>query len=175
MENAQIFTEVAAVVVKAAREKGYIHGPLATVPELAEIEKKLFVMIAGKINEHTSSKDSAALEQDEMHSLFIYVMAKAAEAVSCYLRHEDFEPEHYGMFDGKVPVTVEGDLIGEMKKMHLADDMYEAFVEWNGANPDFCARQNIHPVLPLLEALKWTFRLAENLVIEYFEKRQPEA
>lgn len=163
-------TEIASYMVDHARGNGFLDGALAIVPELAETEKQLFIAISGRIKEFSSVREDQSLDQDEMLSLFIFVYAKAAEAVSCYLRNAGFEYNLQGMFDGKIPLTVEENLIDYMKTVKLGESMYSAFIDWVADNPGFCADNNVHPVLPLLEALKWTFRISGNLVIEFFEQ-----
>ncbi|MBN2641532.1 MAG: hypothetical protein JXR78_07765 [Victivallales bacterium] len=163
------FTEIASHMVEHARNNGFISNTLAIVPELAETEKQLFIAISGRIKEFSSIRKDQSLNQDEMLSLFIFVYAKAAESVSCYLRKARFEYNLQGMFDGKIPLTVEENLIDYMKTVKLGESMYSAFIDWVADNPGFCADNGVHPVLPLLEALKWTFRIGGGLVIEFFE------
>ncbi len=170
MSNQEKSAEVAAVIVSESKRRGYIDGSLPVIAELADIEKQLFMQMAAKIKEYSSVRPEDSLNQDEVLSLFIFVYAKAAEAVSSYLRKAEFEYKFGGMFDGRVPLEVEENLIEYMKNVKFGDDMYSAFADWTADNPEFCTEHGIHPVLPLLEALKWSFRIASGLVIRFFEK-----
>ena len=172
MKDSPKFTAIAQCIINAARQRQYLNGQLAVIPELAELEKNLFVMMSGRIGEYSSIRKTPALDQDEIHSLFVFVQAKAAEAVSCWRCNQEFNMDSRGMFDGNVPLQVDPELIKSLKRLPLADDMYDAFANWSADNPDFCTEHNLHPVLPLLEALKWTFRVGAGMCIEYFERRQ---
>ncbi len=172
LSNQEKSAEVAAVIIHEAKRRGYIDGPMPVIAELADIEKQLFIQMAGKVKEYSSVRPEDSLNQDEVLSLFVFVYAKAAEAVSSYLRKAEFEYRYDGMFDGRVPLEVEENLIEYMKSVKFGDAMYSAFANWNADNPEFCTEHGIHPVLPLLEALKWSFRIAAGMVIRFFEQTE---
>ncbi|MDD3119521.1 MAG: hypothetical protein PHQ27_10100 [Victivallales bacterium] len=166
------YTEIAAAMIAAAKKHHYLEGPLAVIPELAEGEKSLFVMMTGRIGEYSSLRENPSLDQDEVHALFVFVLAKAAEAVSCWRCRQEFNLDSRGMFDGNVPLQSDPELMKSLRRLPLADDMYGAFIDWNADHPDFCAAHHLNPLLPLLEALKWTFRIAVGMFVAYFERRQ---
>ncbi len=166
------FTDIASRIIETAQKRQYLNGPLAVIPELAELEKNLFVMMSGRIGEYSSIRQSPSLNQDEVHSLFVFIQAKAAEAVSCWRCNQEFNMDGRGMFDGNVPLQADPELIKSLKRLPLSDDMYDAFTNWSADNPDFCVTHDLHPILPLLEALKWTFRIGCGMFIEFFERRQ---
>ena len=172
MSEAPKYTEIAAAIIAAAKKHQYLDGPLAVIPKLAEWEKNLFVMMAGRISEYSAIREKPSLDQDEVHSLFAFVLAKAAEAVSCWRCRQEFNLDGRGMFDGNIPLQVDAELMKSLRRLPLADDMYDAFTDWSIGHPDFCAEQELHPILPLLEALKWTFRIAAGMFVAYFERHQ---
>lgn len=164
------YTQVAGYIVNAAGKLGFISGRLSVVPELAELERELFIKIAAKVMEHTGRSTQPGLDQMEVLSMFTFVSAKAAEAVTSWLGNNAFEIRLEGLFDGRVPFTVEERLGAYIKARGLAEAMYGAFSDWRAE----AGGHNHHPVLPLLEALKWTFRISAGLAVEFLEKNREE-
>lgn len=174
MENTPQYQEIARIMIDAARRRRFLPEQLAVAPELAESEKNILVLLAGRIREFSAVREHAALDQDEVQSLFTYIYARSAEAVTAWLSGKPFMPKTEGMFSGCTPFEAEEKLIDYLKSKPLADCMYGAFADWCERNPEFCERNDIHPLLPLLEALKWTFRIAAGMVVEFFEKKSDE-
>lgn len=172
MNESLKYMEIASCIVNAAKKKQYLNATLPVIPELADLEKSLFVMMSSRIGEYSTIRQQPELNQDEVHSLFVFVLAKAAEAVCCWRCKQEFNMDSRGMFDGNVPMQVDAELVKSLKRLPLADDMYDAFGDWSADHPDFCEENNLHPILPLLEALKWTFRISCGMIIEYFERHQ---
>jgi len=171
VEEKLLYQDIARALIEAARRHKFLPEVMPVAPELSECEKALMLLLAGKIKEFSSLRAEASLDQDEIQSLFTYVYARSAEAVISWLGNSPFMPNPEGMFSGNTPFQAEEDLIKLLKARHLADCMYAAFADWCDRNPDFCSSNGIHPVLPLLEALKWTFRFGTAIVIEFFEKK----
>lgn len=172
MEDKQLSLDLARTMIEAARKFGFLSSQLPVAPELAASEKNLLVLLSGKISEYVSLRGEAALEQDELQSLFTYVYARSAEAVSAWLSGNPFLPGIEGMFNGNTPFQAEEKLIAVLKARHLADCMYGVFIDWNEKHADCCREYGVHPVLPLLEALKWTFRFGAGIAVEFFEEQQ---
>lgn len=172
MEEKLLYQDVARAMIEAARKHKFMPETLPVAPELAEMEKNLLVLLAGKIKEYSSLRDEAALDHEELQSLFTYVYARSAEAVGAWLGGNPFLPSSEGMFNCRTPFQAEEKLIELLKSRHLAECMYVTFCDWCERNPTFCAQHGIHPVLPLLEALKWTFRFGTAIVITFFEQKQ---
>ena len=171
METSPLYLEIARKMVETARRHRFLPEQLAVVPELAESEKALMLLLAGRIKEYATVRKHASLDQDEIQSLFIFVYARAAEAVTDWLGGKPFMPKVEGMFNGRTPFELEEALIDYIKARPLGDCMYGAFADWCDRNPNFCQDNDVHPVLPLLEALKWTFRIAAGMTIEFFEQK----
>ncbi|MHB9140129.1 MAG: hypothetical protein ACYC4Q_12065, partial [Victivallaceae bacterium] len=64
------FIDIAYVLVNAAKEKGYIKGPVTVIEDLAEPEKALFVKMAAAIMQYVENKPFRELAQDNILSLF---------------------------------------------------------------------------------------------------------
>ena len=168
-KNSEKFVDVAHVLINAARNKGYINGPVTVIEELAEPEKALFVRMAAAVIQYAESKPSRELCQDDVLSLFIFVYAKAGEMV-CKWRHDDktFAAVSLdGMFLGQVPMSADGEMLEYFSSLKLAEDMAIAFSAWCGDNPDYSETNAVHPLLPLMEALKWTWRITVDVAARH--------
>ena len=73
--------KAALCAVTAATELGLIDGAIAVDPRLAETEKTLMLKIMTAVSEK-SSKSGSDLTADEISSMFTFVYARAAEAVT---------------------------------------------------------------------------------------------
>ena len=73
--------KAAVCIINAARERGYINGPLITAPELGEIEKQLFMKMFAALP-GSDRISNCSLETEQMSSLFTFVFAKAAVSVN---------------------------------------------------------------------------------------------
>lgn len=167
--NSGKFIDVAYVLINAAKEKGYIKGPVTVIEDLAEPEKALFVKMAAAIMQFAENKPSRELGQDDVLSLFIFVYAKAGEMVFKW-RHGDKTFANVsldGMFMGQVPMSADGEMLEYFSKLKLAEDMAVAFSAWTEENPDYFEANAVHPLLPLLEALKWTWRITVDIAAKH--------
>ena len=154
---------VGALIIGAAQEHGFLEGPLTVIPELAEEEKKLFVrMIAELSRRRAFSGDE--LTVDEISSLFTFVLAKAAELITCHVNGKMDEPALDGMFDGKIPLYADDRLTGYCKQCHWPETAATAFV-------NFDIPRGADPLLMLFEALKWSFRISVHLAALQLERR----
>ena len=163
------FIEVAYALVNAAKEKGYLAGPVTVIEDLAEPEKALFVRIAASIIQYAENKPSGELSQDDILSLFIFVYAKAGEMVFKW-RHGDKNYANVsldGIFTGQVAISADEKMLEYFSELKFAEDMAIAFSVWNENNPDYCEENSVHPLLPLLEALKWTWRITVDIAAKH--------
>jgi len=164
------YIEIAGAIIEAARVEGYLNGPVSVIPELAEPEKAFFILMLEEVRKHLTENKTSDLSADEIVSMFTYVFARAGEAVSCWTAGEKVEFEKHGMFDGKIPMYSDEKLMQYFKQTTFPSDLANAFARWNEKNSDFCQDNEIDPILPLFEALKWTWRLTVNFTIEYLEE-----
>jgi hypothetical protein len=169
MSEEKIFTtsfhaqKAARIIVAAARERGFLDGPLTTAPELGEIEKKLFLkMFSALVSEGKVS--DGTLSGIQMSALFTFVFAKAAEtAAQIYEGVTDIELETEGMLSANVPIAA-GELLNAYgAELDFPDVCMARFIELS-QEPDF-----EEPFLSLFEALKWCFRLSCHLAVTVIE------
>lgn len=154
-------------VIEVARSAGYIDGPVAVTPALADSEKTLFCSMFSAVGERRQGGNHE-LSPDEISSMFTFVFARAAEAVTNMFNRQPDKFEIMGLFDGKVPIYAAEELTGYFKKLTFPTDCASAYWEWfhNQALPE-----GLDPILPLFEALKWTFRLSCHIAIVFEEQR----
>jgi hypothetical protein len=162
--------QIAEVMIARAQEDGYLDGPLVVIEKLADWEKDLFIFMFKEVEKYLSYKKERVLSADEVVSMFTYVFAKAGEAVTVWYNDQDFTYDAHGIFDSKVPMYNDDKLLQYFKTINLAADMADAFGHWSNENADLCVKNNIDPILPLFEALKWTWRVTINITIDYLEK-----
>ena len=159
---------VALAMVEAVQKGGYLKGAMVASPVLAEAEKELFVKMLARLDERRK-KGEAELTADEISSLFTFVYAKAAEAVTNLVNSQPNNFDLRGMLDGKVPIYADDRLTGYFKKINLAADCAQAYLDWHDANAGNEALRSYDPMLPLFEALKWCFRLSCTAAVEKLE------
>ena len=166
----EMSTEIARVMIDRARDDEYLKGSLVVIEELADWEKDLFIFMFKEVEKYLSYKKERVLSADEVVSMFTYVFAKAGEAVTTWYNSQEFSYEAHGMFDSKVPMYNDDKLLQYFKTVNLAADMADAFGRWANENAELCEKKNVDPLLPLFEALKWTWRITVNVTIDYLEQ-----
>lgn len=155
----------AICIISAAKERGYIDGPLITAPELGEIEKRLFLKMFAALPGSDKITD-CALSSEQMSALFTFVFAKAAEtAAQLYEGVDDVELSTDGMFSLSVPIAA-----GELLNNYSADLDFpsvcmEHFLELS-QEEDFS-----EPFYSLFEALKWCYRISFHIFWDYLEQQ----
>lgn len=159
---------VALAMVGAARKCECIKGAMVASPLLAEAEKELFVKMLARLDDRRKN-GSNTLSDEEIASLFTFVYAKAAEAVTNLVNNQPNHFELLGMLDGKVPLYADERLTGYFKKLDLATECAQAYVDWHTENAANEQLQAYDPMLPLFEALKWCFRLSCTAAVEKLE------
>lgn len=156
----------ARCIIDTARSLNMLDQPVAVSNELAEAEKKLIVKMFQKMDEHINS-GSEELSPDEISSLFTFVFAKAAEAVTNMFNHKEQTFDLQGMFDGRIPLYADDAVTAEFKSSRfpvLCAQNYLDFTENKAGELAGC-----DPLLLLFEALKWCFRLSCHLAITVVE------
>lgn len=151
----------ALCVITAAQELELIDGPIAVDERLAESEKELMIKIMTAVRER---KSSGELTADEVSSMFTFVYARAAEAVTNLANHQENNFDMMGLFDGKVPLCAEDILTGHFKKLDFPTVCARNFWKYYEAGLD-----NADPALALFESLKWCFRLSCHLAVRCLE------
>ena len=149
----------AAAVIGTARSMKILDGPIRTAPELAEMEKFLFVSLFDAVRNRGGGLENG-LSPDEISAMFTFVFLRAAEAVSIFRSGQGhFEFDADGLFGGPVPF--------------YADETIGARFKANSVFPSECAVAFLklarelpaghEPLLVLFEAMKWCFRLGCHL------------
>lgn len=159
--------EIAQSIVAIAKEKRYITGPLSMSEELAESEKPLLSMILTETRKHVENKPEQELESEEIAGMFLFVYAKAIETAYHWHIEKEYVPLEIGVFGGGVTLNVSPAMQKHFDKLLVATDFYDAFQNWCDANPDYCLVHGSHPVLPIVEALKWTYRITMSMAVNY--------
>ncbi len=156
--------EIARLILRAAKERNFLRaGELAQIPALAESEKLLFLRMFDEVRKFQEREGREELEAGEIVSMFTFVCARAAEAVLAYVNGQKFEAEMMGLFDGKIPFYLD-DRLG----------VWLRALDWPGEAASAFLRAELGvatPILMLFEALKWTWRVTQHLVIEELEAR----
>ncbi|MBQ9775010.1 MAG: hypothetical protein IJW17_03115 [Lentisphaeria bacterium] len=153
----------ALCVVETAKNAGLLNGPITVAPMLAEAEKELFLKMFEAVNcRRADGIDS--IHPDEISSMFSFVFARSAEAVTNMFNGQANKFEMLGLFDGKIPFYTDDDLTAYFKKLTFPADCAQAYWDWY--HTDY-QDNGTDPVLPLFEALKWTFRLGCHIAITH--------
>ena len=156
----------AQCVISAARECGVIDGPISIAPEFAEAEKQLIMQLLVALKEHLDARNST-ISADETASLFNFVFAKSAEAVTNFANHREQKFELLGLWDGKAPIAAEELLIGAFKQSDFARCAAQNFWDYLGGEN---APAPAEAMLSCAEALKWCFRLGCHFAVATLEK-----
>lgn len=152
-----------ALIQKARQEEFIDDTEFLLIEELADVEKKFFIDLMIKTDEYLQRNGRTELTLDELSSLFTFVFAKSAEAVTNYLNKAEQKFEFWGIFDGKVPVYTDETLTGELKKSQIPGVMAQTFIDFTEENPRF--KENAK--LTLFEALKWNWRLGQHFSVSF--------
>ena len=156
----------AQVVIGAARKGEFIDGPIFTAPELADSEKELMLKILTAVAEKRR-RDGDALDDDTVSSMFTFVFARGAEAVTNYANRRPNDFSMMGLFDGKAPLYADEQLTRYFKKLSFAGDCAQYFWDWIHSE---MVPEGTDPLLALMESLKWCFRLTCHIAVSYLQK-----
>ena len=153
----------ALCVVSAANALELIDGPIAVDARLAESEKKLMLKVMEQV--HVRKSADQELTSDEVSSMFTFVYAKAAEAVTNFANNQQDDFDMLGLFDGKTPIYAEDILTGYFKKLDFPTVCARNFWQYYEEGLD-----GGDPALSLFESLKWCFRLSCHLAVRCLEE-----
>lgn len=157
---------VARCIIETARSLNMLDQPIAVSDELANAEKALIVKMFQHMDEHIK-KHGEELQPDEISSLFTFVFAKAAEAVTNMFNHKEQTFDLTGMFDGRIPLYADDSVTAEFKSSRFPFLCAENYLQFT---KDFAGDiAGCDPLLLLFEALKWCFRLSCHLAIVVVE------
>ncbi len=162
---------VALSIVHSAQNDGYLAGPLTVIEELADVEKDLFIAMLKQVKLHLSREDRVELDGEEVMSLFTFVLAKAAEAVSELHGQNPIELDLMGMLDGKIPFYCHPQLEKFCHITTMPSDFATAFKNFYNHYGDALHREGVEPILILMEALKWSWRISVHICYELLEKK----
>ncbi len=158
------YQDVAGIMIQSARDAGLLSGSLAVVPELSDLEKKFFVLLIAEL----SGEELCELTQDEISCLFNFVTAKACEVISCWNNDQAIDFGFEDMLNPEVPLIGDSDVISEIRASEVSRIMCEAFFTWMAEKaPD---EPEGNPMLPLMEALKWNWRITINVALDILGK-----
>ena len=152
----------AKCIVDCAAELGWLNTPVAVSPRLAEAEKDLIIKMITELRRRFG-ENNGELQSDEVSSLFTFVFAKAAEAVTNMYNRQPDNFELTGMLDGKIPIYADDRITGEFKKSMFPVNCASGYLAWSSENSALLAGND--PVLLLFESLKWCFRLSCHAAI----------
>ncbi|MBR2624867.1 MAG: hypothetical protein IKD23_00550 [Lentisphaeria bacterium] len=156
----------ARCIIETARSLHLLDQPVAVSNELAEAEKKLIVKMFQQMDEHIKSCGEE-LSPDEVSSLFTFVFAKAAEAVTNMFNHKEQTFDMQGMFDGRIPLYADDAVTAEFKSSQFPAMCTRNYLDFTTDKADELA--GCDPLLLLFEALKWCFRLSCHLAVTIVE------
>ena len=158
--------EIARVIVEAARRSGYLAEgePMNSAPELAALEKPLFVKMFQALKEHLQNVNRMELTDDEISSMFNFAVGKGADMAYNFMSDQKQDDNVIGLFDSRISLYVDDRLMNFLKAEPIAAKLGGAFVDFQNENP------SEEPVLALFEALKWTLRITEHLTIKLIQK-----
>ncbi len=155
----------AQCVISAAQSCGVIDGAISVSPEFAEAEKQLMLQLLVEIKAHLDA-GGQEISAAEVASLFNFVFAKAAEAVTNFANHREQKFELLGLWDGKAPIAAEELLIGAFKQSDFARCAAQNFWDYLGSAE---APAPDEAMLSCAEALKWCFRLGCHYAVAVLE------
>ena len=159
--------QAAQIIVGTARRGGFITGPVFTAPELAESEKALMIKILSAVADKRK-REGDALSDDTVSSMFTFVFARAAEAVTNYANRRPDDFSMMGLFDGKAPLYADEQLTGYFKSLSFPGECAQNFWDWIHSD---IVPAGTDPLLALMESLKWCFRLSCHIAVTFLHGR----
>jgi hypothetical protein len=156
----------AQCIVSAARNAGYLveDEAMQSSPELAELEKPLFIKMFQAFKEHLQNSGRMELTSDEVASMFNFAVGKGAEMAYNFMSSQKQDCNVVGLFDSRISLYVDDRLMNFLKAEPIAAKLGGAYVDFQNENSD------IDPVLGLFEALKWTMRITEHVTLKLIQR-----
>ncbi len=160
--------KVAQVIVYAARQAGYLleGEAMQSSPELAALEKPLFVKMFQALKEHLQKVNRMELTDDEIASMFNFAVGKGAEMAHNFMSDQKQDCNVVGLFDPRMSLYVDDRLMNFLKAEPMASKLGGAFVDFRNEDP------SLDPVLSLFEALKWVLRISEHVTLKLIQRWQ---
>ena len=151
----------ARCVIAAAETAGLLDRQIAVDPAFAASEKTLMIAVMREL----SDKQCAELAADQISSLFTFVFAKAAEAVTNFANGRPDQWDMLGLLDGKTPICAADQITGKFKMSAFPTDCARNFWEFYVSG-----RTGSDAMLCLMEALKWCFRFGCHYAVSCLEE-----
>lgn len=158
----------ARCIIDTANAAGVLSGAVTVSPRLAAAEKTLFIKMLAAMDERRK-KQGDTLEADEVSSLFTFVFAKAAEAVTNMYNNKEDKVELTGMFDGRIPIYADDQITVEFKSSPFPFSCAENYLQWVENDAQYLVGCDM--MLLLFEALKWCFRLSCHYAVSVVENQ----
>lgn len=158
MEGATKYLEIARVMTDAAREAVFLQDALEVIPEICEIEKRFFMALILELKR--LEKDE--LTQDEIHRIFNFVSAASGSAVCGWHANTEAEFNFDDIFNDEAAINASEAVVIELRSSEVARIMADAFL---GIAQNDILEITPDPMLALLEALKWNWRISAHLAI----------
>lgn len=158
MEEVAEYIAIARAMTDVARETGLFNDTLEVIPEICEIEKRFFMALILELKR--LEKDE--LSQDEICTVFNFVSAASGSAVSSWHANTEVEFNFDDIFIAEAGISANELVIIELRRSEVAHIMADAFLEF--AERDI-AEITADPMLALLEALKWNWRITAHLSV----------
>ena len=155
-------------IVSAARAAGYLAEgePMQSAPELAELEKPLFIKMFQAFKDHLQAAGRMELTSDEIASMFNFAVGKGAEMAYNFMSNQKQDCNVVGLFDSRISLYVDDRLMNFLKAEPIAAKLGGAFVDFKADDPE------CDPILSLFEALKWTMRISSHLTFKFLERHR---
>lgn len=157
---------IAQCIVAASKEAGYLLDgePMQSAPELAELEKPLFIAMFKAFKEHLQAAGRMELTADEIASMFNFAVGKGADMAYNFMSDQKQDCNVIGLFDSRISLYVDDRLMNFLKAEPIASKLGGAYVDFVNDN------KAIDPVLGLFEALKWTIRITEHVTLKLIQR-----
>jgi hypothetical protein len=145
----------AVAIVNTAKSMHILDAPMRTAPELAEMEKFLFISLFDAIRTHEGLAENG-LDPDEVAAMFNFVYVRSAEAVTAFLSgNGKFEFDATGLFGGPAPFYADEKISAKLKEFpEFPSECAVSFLSYADTLSDGTDR-----LLTLFEAMKWCFRI----------------
>lgn len=163
-EESQEYLKVARIMTDAAREAEFFNGTLEVIPEICEIEKRFFIALILELKR----LDRDELAQDQLSCLFNFVSASAASAVCEWSCGTEPDFNFDCIFSAEDDIISSETVLLQLRRTEVANVMADAFFAGFGDN-----RNDVEadPLLTLLEALKWNWRITAHLALGAMESQ----
>lgn len=158
MEEVAEYLEIARAMTDAARVAGFFDNTLEVIPEICETEKRFFIALIFELKR--LEKDE--LSQDEIYAIFNFISAASGSAVSSWHANIKVEFNFDDILNAEAGISADEAVIMELRRSEVAQIMADAFL---GIGEKDITEITADPMLALLEALKWNWRITAHLSV----------